>query len=107
MAWIDLGELVAKCKDPDPLYIVYDIDGANNPPYHGVFTSHDEAVAAIDKMAHEYVEEILAAPVEETGVTEDDREWLIKDTRKSFAIQILHNGIDAIHYHCDIESPYA
>ena len=107
MAWIDLDELVDRCKEPDPLYVVYDLDGANNPPCHGVFISRDEAVAAIDKMAHEYVEEILAAPVEETGVTENDRDWLIKDTRKSFAIQILHSGINAIHYRCDTESPYA
>ena len=107
MAWIDLNELVEKCKEPKPLYVVYDSEGANEPPCYGVFISRRDAIEAIDKLTHDFVEEILAAPVEETGVTENDRDWLIKDTRKSFAIQILHNGIDSLHYQCDIESPYA
>lgn len=102
-----MDKLIEKCKDPKFLYIVYDSEGVHNPPCYGVFSSYEEAKKIIDKLTEDYVEEILAAPAKETGVTEDDREWLIKNTRKSFAIQILHNGIDAIHYHCNIESPYA
>lgn len=91
--------------DPAYLYVVYDIDGVSSTPVYGVFTSRRKAFEAIDEIVLKCVNDMLADDPKETGLTEEDRYWLIKDTKSSFAVQVLHNGIDAIHYNCDIESP--
>lgn len=91
--------------DPQYLWVVYDIDGASSNPVFGVFTSRRKAFEAIEEITMRCVEDMLADDPKETGLSEDDRSWLIKDTKRSFAVQVLHNGIDTIHYSCDIESP--
>ena len=94
MSWENLKQLV---KDSDAnLYVVYDADLASECPVYGVFTSLDRAEEAIEQLVAKEVDAILAAPAKETGVTEDDREWLLKDTKRSFAIQILEQGINAL-----------
>lgn len=91
--------------DPQGLWVVYDFDGASSNPVYGVFTSRTKAFEAIEEITMRCVEDMLADDPKETGLSEDDRSWLIKDTKRSFAVQVLHNGIDTIHYSCDIESP--
>lgn len=91
--------------DPPVLYVVYDADGASSNPVYGVFTSRAAAFQAIDEIVLRCVNDMLADDPKETGLTEYDRSWLIKDTKSAFAVQVLHNGIDKIHYSCDIESP--
>ena len=91
--------------DPPYLWVVYDIEGASSYPIYGVFTSRRKAFEAIEEITMRCVEDMLADDPKETGISEDNRSWLIKDTKRSFAVQVLHNGIDTIHYSCDIESP--
>ena len=73
------------------LYVLYDADGASTTPVYGVFTSYDYAEDAANELCIKWVDEILAEPAEETGLTADDRDWLIKDCRKSLAIQIVED----------------
>ena len=91
--------------DPAFLYVVYNTNGVESTPVYGVFTSRRKAFEAIDEIVLKCVNDMLADDPKETGLSEDDRSWLIKDTKSSFAVQVLHNGIDAIHYSCDIENP--
>lgn len=81
--------------DPDPIFVVYDVSNSVSPVC-GVFTTRQKANSAIDKMVIEFVDKCLAEPREETGLTEDDREWLIKDTYKSFEIQVINEGLNEI-----------
>ena len=89
---------------PRYLYIVYDADGASEAPVYGVFTSRRRAFEAIDEIALRCVEDMLANDPKETGVTEEDRDWLIKDTKNSFAVQVLSN-VNVIEYNSDIRRP--
>ena len=73
------------------LYILYDAEGASTKPIYGVFTSYDYAEDAANDLCVKWANEILAEPVEETGLTENDKEWLIKDCRKSLAIHIVED----------------
>ena len=86
------------------MYVVYDTEGVSVSPVYGVFTTLEKANEAIEILVEETVETILSIPFAESGVTEADRDWLIKDTKNSFAIQVLHNGINKIHCYSDIES---
>ena len=92
--------------DPSPLYIVYDITGGNNPPNMGVFSSYAKAIEAVDTLVNHFVNRALEFSPKESGLTEADRNWLIKDTRKCFSIQTLNNGVDVIHYNSITKSPY-
>lgn len=76
------------------LYIVYDADGVSESPVFGVFTSEEKAKAAMEEIVMKCVEDCLADDPKESGLTEDDREWLIRDTRRAFDIQILYNDLD-------------
>lgn len=73
------------------LYVLYDADGASTAPVYGIFTEYDYAEEAANDLCIKWANEILAEPVEETGLTADDGEWLIKDCRKSLAIQIVED----------------
>lgn len=94
---MELKEMVERVIGPKPLYVVYDASGASEPPVLGVFDSEEAARDAITEIVMEFVEMCLAEPAEETGLTENDRLWLIKDTYKSFGIQVLENGLNSIH----------
>lgn len=78
------------------MYVVYETESAGIPPCRGVFASRKEAEKAVDVLVELAVAEILAAPAEETGLTENDREWLIEDTRKTFGIQAVYEGMNYI-----------
>ena len=84
--------------DPDPIFVVYDLDGCNQPPAYGVFTTLERARSAIEALTQSAVRGLFAAPVEETGLTEDDRPRIERETRESFGIQVLKNGINGLHY---------
>lgn len=73
------------------LYVLYDTEGASTNPIYGVFTSYDYAAQAADELCIKWTDEMLAEPSEETGLTADDRDWLIKDCRKSLAIHIVED----------------
>lgn len=92
--------------DPDPIFVIYDVEGSHNPPVYGVFTTYGKAQSALSTLVNDFVDKCLAEPAEETGLTEDDREWLIQDTQKAFAIQRINEGIDTFKGHSDIISSY-
>lgn len=73
------------------LYVLYDAEGTSTNPIYGVFTSYDYAEDAANALCVKWANKILAEPVEETGLTENDKEWLIKDCRKSLAIHIVED----------------
>jgi hypothetical protein len=73
------------------LYVLYDAEGASEAPIYGVFTSYDYAEDAANELCIKWVDEALAEPAEETGLTADDRDWLIKTCRKSLAIQMIED----------------
>ena len=90
-----------------PLYIVYDADGAHEPPVYGVFTSMKEAIKGCDWLVEQFVKECLETDPKESGIDpEYDLEWLKKDCQKSLAIQTIGAGINKIELLSDIESPY-
>ena len=80
----------------ESLYIVYDADGAHEPPVYGVFTSMENAIKGCDWLVEQLVKECL-----ETD-PEYDIEWLKKDYRRSLAIQTLTTGINKIGLLSDI-----
>ncbi len=73
------------------LYVLCDAEGASTNPIYGIFTSYDYAVEAADDLCIKWADEMLAEPAEETGLTTDDRDWLIKDCRKSLIIHIVED----------------
>lgn len=90
-----------------PLYIVYDADGAHEPPVYGVFTSTEDAIKGCDWLVEQFVKECLETDPKESGIDpEYDLDWLRKDCRRSLAIQIIGAGINKIELLSDIESPY-
>ena len=93
--------------DPKPIYIVYDWDGANEAPVYGVFTSYESAVKACDWLVDQMVAECLAEDPKESGLdAETDKEWLIKDCRRSLAIQTIVSGINKVELASEIRLPY-
>ena len=80
-----------------PIYIVYDIDGANEAPVYGVFTSYESAVKACDWLVERMVAQCLAEDPKESGLdVEINKEWLIKDCQRSLAIQTITSGINKV-----------
>ena len=91
----------------EKLYVVYDADGVSEPPVYGVFTSYDEAVKGCDWLVERMVADCLAEDPKESGIDPDiDMDWLIKDCRRSLAIQTITSGLNKIELISDIESPY-
>ena len=93
--------------DPKPIYVVYDFDGANEAPVYGVFTSYESAVKACDWLVDRMVIQCLAKEAKESGLdVEADKEWLIKDCRRSLAIQTIAAGINKVELASEIKLPY-
>lgn len=91
----------------EPLYIVYDADGAQEPPVYGVFTSMEDAIKGCNWLVEQFVKECLETDPKESGIDlEYDLDWLRKDCQRSLAIQTLSSGINKIELLSDIESPY-
>ena len=49
-----------------PLYIVYDADGAHEPPVYGVFTSMEDAIKGCDWLVEQFVKECLETDPKES-----------------------------------------
>jgi hypothetical protein len=75
------------------LYILSDVEC---PRVYGVFTTLEKAIEAREALIMRFVDKCLAAPAEETGLTENDRDWLIMDTSKSFMIDHLHADLNML-----------
>ena len=91
----------------EPLYIVYDADGANETPVYGVFTSYESAIKGCDWLVEQMVAQCLAEDPKESGLdTELDKQWLIKDCRNSLAIQVIGAGINKIELVSEMKLPY-
>jgi hypothetical protein len=93
--------------DPNPIYIVYDSDGASETPVYGVFTTYELAIKACDWLVDRMVAECLAEDPKESGLDEEtDKEWLIKDCRRGLAIQTIASGINRVELASEIKLPY-
>ena len=91
----------------EPLYIVYDADGANETPVYGVFTSYESAIKGCDWLVEQFVKKCLEIDPKESGIDpERDLEWLKKDCQKTLAIQTIGAGINKIELLSTIKSPY-
>lgn len=94
-------------NSPNYLYVVYDADGVNSTPVYGVFTSYKSAVKACDWLVEQMVAECLSEDPKESGIdAETDKEWLIKDCRRSLAIQSIVSGINKVELDSKIKLPY-
>ena len=90
-----------------PLYIVYDADGAHEPPVYGVFTSMEGAIKGCDWLVEQCGKECLETDPKESGIDpERDLEWLKKDCQKTLAIQTIGAGMNKIELLSTIKSLY-
>ena len=88
------------------LYMVYDLDGVHEPPSYGIYSTEVKAREAIEKLVNEIVDEIMADDPRVTGLEAGDRDWLVRDTRRAFAMQVLEGGIDTAIKDSKIIYPY-
>ena len=86
--------------------MVYDLDGVHEPPSLGIYSTEAKAREAIDKLVEEIVNDAMADDPRITGLEAGDRDWLVRDTRHSFAIQVIEGGIDTAVKDSEIIYPY-
>ena len=92
--------------DSQALYIVYDAEGASEPPVFGVFTSMDKAIEGCKEIVETLVKECLAEDPKESGLDKEyDEAWLRKDCLRSLGIQVHDLGLDKVSYISTIELP--
>lgn len=73
-------------------------DKEYNNRIYGVFTSTKKLIEARIELTEIFVEECLAQPTEESGLTETDRALVFANIYQNFTVQILYEGIDKLHY---------
>lgn len=69
------------------IYVLRERDSANTEVLLSAHLSLEKAQARKSALVEEWVSAILADDPKETGVTIDDKKWLIKDTADTIVIE--------------------
>lgn len=69
------------------IYVLRDGDLVNDEAILEAHISPEAAQKRKEELVNEWVDEILRADLEETGLTPEDRKWLLKDTERSIVIE--------------------
>ena len=68
-------------------WAIYDADHVNEKPIFGIFESEETARENCLYIAADMADEVLCGDPAETGMTIEDRDWLINDCLRSLDIQ--------------------